>query len=402
MDSVERMGGGRVAVQLDAVAKDAFDNGNDGSSSEKEFGFLRIVSTMAVLQKKLGDDLPLSVGDWVELLLSANTSITGPWVWSLQLRDNRFIGLEETGRPWRGKLVSLRRLASVHDPFEPRPLGASVPAIRSKGAALKARYSLLNVAQPKPPAIVNAYLRRWGRAWRTSMPAALDVGQASFNVITPRLTNEPMLYFDVGQPIWFHLHNAPFGFSPPCSDAGIVILSHWDTDHYAFGRQNPKFHEKIWIAPAQSSVGPNANKFAQLLQKSGHLLLVGTGKSSRHRHGVRIVRCSGQSMNGSGLALHLRTFGRDILFTGDADYHEIPSMRGVRLSGLQIPHHGGKMAKEAIIPQSTFPSRAVISCGRPNRYNHPNGSTIQDHLGANWKVEITADMPQAPRGSKFL
>jgi hypothetical protein len=230
---------------------------------------------------------------------------------------------------------------------------------------------------------------------------ALDVGQASFNVIAPGLKPGPTLYFDVGQPIWFHLHNAPAGFSPPCPDQGVVVLSHWDTDHYAYGRQDPRFHNYIWFAPAQASVGPNANAFAKQLHELNKLHLVGTGKSPRHRRGVRLIRCKGTTINGSGLALHLRTMGRNVLFTGDAEYHEIPSMNGVGLGGVQIPHHGGKMAG-VVIPTGVAPSRAVVSCGRPNRYGHPNNDTIQDHLGANWNVAVTADMPDVPRGSKRL
>ncbi|WP_456798077.1 hypothetical protein [Bradyrhizobium sp. USDA 4473] len=212
-----------------------------------------------------------------------------------------------------------------------------------------------------------------------------------------------MLYFDVGQPIWFHLHNVPAGFSPPDSNGGFVVLSHWDTDHYAYGRQNESFHKKHWFAPAQTSVGPNAHTFAMQLHSLRRLHLVAPGKSSRNRRGARIIRCTGNSVNGSGLALHLRAVGRDILFTGDAEYHEIPSMQGIRLSGLQLPHHGGKLSGVAAIPSAlAAPARAIISCGRPNRYGHPSVVTISSHMKANWKVEVTAAMPGIPRGDRRL
>ena len=397
------MGGGRIAVQLDAIASQVFDSDDGRTGSEEGLGFLRIVSTAAVLQGMLNDDEPLSVGDWVEIEISPDKAVPGPWAWSLQLRENRFIGDERTGRPARGKVVAIRRLARASQPIDPKPLGASLPAARVRGSSLKRRYSLVGVAPIVTPADVNALLRQDGRAWGASQAYALDVGQASFNIVLPRLRSAPALIFDAGQPIWFHLHNFPAGFAPPAAANVIVVLSHWDTDHYAYGRQNTSLHDKLWIAPAQTSVGPNAEAFARQLSNTGNLLLVGRGRSSRHRRGVRVIRCSGKSVNGSGLALHLKSVGRDILLTGDADYHEIPSMQGVRLSGLQIPHHGGRLDPDAVIPAAlSTPARAIASCGVPNRYGHPNVATIAGHVTSGWNVSQTADAPGIPRGARRL
>lgn len=337
------MGRKRIAVQLDAVAAKIFDIGGDHLSSEEGLGFLRIVSTPTILQDMLGEAEPsLGVGDWVKLTVSSNLKKAGPRVWSLQLRNDQFVGGGEGGLPTRGKLIQISRLATASQPVPPHPLGASVPATLTKGSALKNRYSLLNVAPTIAPAALNGCLRQWSRIWALSKPIARDVGQANFNVIYPHsMRPGPTLYFDVGQPIWFHLHNLPPAFFAHCPKDSMIILSHWDTDHYAYGRQHPEFHELQWIAPAQASVGPNAHTFARKLRNLGRLQLVETGRSSRHRRGARIIRCSGSSMNGSGLALHLRTLGRNVLFTGDADYDEIPSMRGVRLSGLQYHIMGG-------------------------------------------------------------
>lgn len=395
------MGAGRIAVQIDSVAAKAFDS--QDSLPEEGYGFFRIVSTQAALQRMMEEDEPLAVGDWVQLFASPDEHIVGPRIWSLQLRENRFAGVEPTGRPGKGKLTRLRRLSRASRPIDPRPLGSAVTTQIVLGSALKTRYSLSTLDDPVPPGAINYFLRHWSRAWGTSEVIAYDVGQASFNVISPLLKGAPTLYFDVGQPIWFHIHNAPADFSPPSPKGGFVVLSHWDTDHYAYGRQNHSFHERLWFAPAQTAVGPNAYRFAKQLYDKGHLILVGKGKSSRHRRGVRIIRCVGHSINGSGLALHLRTNGRDILLTGDADYHEIPSLKGTHLTGLQLPHHGGRMSSFAKVPQAhSGPARAVISCGFPNRYRHPNPTTITDHQLAGWKLEITAAIGGKARGPRLL
>lgn len=401
VDSIEPMGGGRIAVQLDAIASDVFDSDGGKSKSEKGLGFLRIVSTADALQKMLADFESISIGDWIEVVTTPDLSARGPWVWSLQLREDRFVGDERTGRPTRGKVIGLRRLSRASQPIDPQPLGAAQSAQLAIGSSLKKRYSLAEMPCIVPPGRLNRDLRRFGRAWATAEAVAHDVGQASFNVISPQHTRGPLLFFDVGQPIWFHLHNAPSNFAPPSRPGGFVILSHWDTDHYAYGRQNSAFHKKCWIAPAQTSVGPNAETFARQLADDGKLILVGAGKSSRHRRGARIIRCNGHSINGSGLALHLKTFGRNILLAGDADYHEIPSIGGVRLSGLQVPHHGGGMSPLSVVPTaSERPARAVVSCGLPNRYGHPNDVNLKAHESAEWNIAQTASANGIPRGER--
>lgn len=396
------MKGDWIAIQLDSVAAEVFDHDEAASPKDVGLGFLRIVSTRAAIQRAMDSGEPLEVGDWVEAYVDP-MALEGARVWSLQLQGGRLVGGGPDGRPSKGRLVSLRRLAPASQPIDPRPLGGGVPVLRAKGSALKERFNLLNIATPHPPAAVNAHLRLRNRFWGVGRPWAYDVGQASFNAVLPPVEGDPVLYFDVGQPIWFHLHNAPSGFSPPYSEQGTVVLSHWDTDHYAYGRQNAGFHAMNWFAPAQSSVGPNAHAFARHLHGLKRLILVGPGRSSHHRRGARIIRCGGSSVNGSGLALHLRSRGRNVLLTGDAAYHEIPSMRGVRLEGVQLPHHGGRLVPTAVVPTGSGPSpRAVISCGLPNRYGHPDTGTISDHVAAGWRVEITAGSARSPRGPRPL
>ncbi len=397
------MSGNRIAVHFDSVAVEAFSKASDLSGSEMGLGFIRIVSTPAVLQKMIGEDDAISAGDWMEVRLTPDLSHPGPWAWTLQLLDNRFVGDALTRSPTRAKLISIIRLSQASQPRDPQSLGAAIPSTRIIGRELKRRYSLANIHSPISPGAANSRLRLWSRAWGASQVLVLDVGQASFNVISPSIPSFPTLYFDVGAPIWLHIHSIPSSFSPPQDSGGFVILSHWDSDHYAYGRQNPEFHEKTWFAPAQTSVGPNAYNFALYLYRRNRLRLVGKGFSTRPRRGARIIRCSGNSINGSGLSLHLRTLGREILLTGDADYNEIPGMGGIELSGLLVPHHGGKLAPFSVVPKAQAnAARAVVSCGLPNRYGHPDVNTLRAHLDAGWNVSVTAGFGSSPRGPRKL
>lgn len=407
------MRGDRIAVQLDVVTIEDFDQHQTDGLPTKELGFLRIVSTSKRLRHLLNEeapfgddtpqvDAPIGVGDWVKIKIKPGRSLTGPLVWVLELVEGQLRGGDGSLNPTEGRVAHLRRLSRGTDPLGPSDLGSAVTNAVSKARKLKRKYSLLNIMSPRSPAEVNHRLKRWGRIWQRSEAWALDVGQASFNVIHPVQGRGPSVFFDVGRPIWTHLHTLPPGFAPPKFRRGFVILSHWDSDHYAYGLDR-SLDDKFWFAPAQRSVGPTANSLALRLRALGRLWLVGTGKSARHRRGIRLVRCGGTTINGSGLALHLRALGRDLLLTGDADYDLIPSMSGVRLSGLQIPHHGGKLSPTSIIPLGHGQqARAVVSYGEPNRYGHPNDQTFLDHDAANWNVSFTAPRPGVPRGKRQI
>lgn len=400
-------------MQLDAVTIEDFDQNEPAGLPTKELGFVRIVSTSRRLRYLTNQvappdddtpqaDAPLRVGDWVKIKIEPGRSLSGPRIWILELQDGQLRGADGSEYPSEGRIVHLRRLSSGSDALGASDLGSAVPTAVCKARKLRRKYSLANFMPLQSPAQVNHYLRRWGRIWRQSQAWALDVGQASFNVIPAAQGRGPSVFFDVGKPIWFHLHNLPKGFRPPRFKGGFVILSHWDSDHYAYALDG-SLDGKFWFAPAQTSVGPTANSLAQRLHDLGRLCLVGTGKSARHQRGIRLVRCSGTTTNGSGLALHQRALGRDLLLTGDADYDLIPSVTGVRLSGLQIPHHGGKMSATSIIVRGHGQrARAVVSCGEPNRYNHPNAQTLLDHQAANWSVSFTADRPGIPRGRRQI
>lgn len=397
------MNGGRIAVHLDAVAVDKFDPYNPVPSDENALGLLRIVSTHRRLRTLLEDDANLQPGDWVEVKVASEQG--QPEVWSLQLEGGRFIGREEGGRerPSQSNIVSIRRLSRYGEAGAPQPLGAGVTRAAINARHLRTVYSLNSLSHQVTPALVNWLLAHGGKLFETSIVEVVDVGQASFNCLRRDNAADALLYFDVGQPVWFHLHSLPKGFSLKSPDPrSVVVLSHWDTDHYAYGRQNKEFHDLLWIAPAQASVGPNAYKFAKQLSDAGNLLLVGPGKSSRHRRGVRLIRSNGKSINGSGLSLHLKALGRNILLTGDADYNEIPGIGGINFSGLQIPHHGGRLSTGCVIPNGHGKAHAVASCGMPNRYKHPNQITLRDHSDAGWHVSITAQFARAPRGNRII
>lgn len=395
------MGGGRIAVHVDAISEKTFAPKNTRLGQEG-LGFLRINSTNKRLEEFLGDDDPLVPGDWLEIETDSD-KVSKPNIWGLQLQDGRLIGFDESGKAARTKLKYMKRLLRGTDTREPEDVNSAIAPHIKKAKSVRERFSLENLLPHTSCNSANAALSMHARDWNKSLTTIHDVGQANFCTIKPASNSDVMLFFDVGEPIWTHLHTLPRNFSQIAKSSSIVVLSHWDSDHYAYGLQNASFHNCIWIAPAQRSVGPNAYRLANILCEAGNLTLVGPGRSSRHRRGLRIIRCNGRNINGSGLALHIKAFNRDLLLTGDADYNNIPGIHAMRLHGIQIPHHGGPLSKRSVVPPArSTNAKAIASCGLPNRYDHPNLETLRLHSAASWHSELTASFAGRPRGDRVL
>lgn len=403
VDSVEAMGGPMVAIHLDAVLADYFDDRADvqDAAPEKALALLRIVSTHRRLGEFMEDESPLRPGDWVEIALTEDEG--GSRVWVLGMENDVYRGPDDRFPrvPGRARVVSLVRLPTLDEGPEPRSVGAAaVPGMlarRRKGTRLKETFDLRRLGVLTPPALVNNVLR--GRLLAGATATALDVGQAAFCTVS--VGGRPLLYFDVGKPLWYHIHNLPKGFTPPVNPSAWVILSHWDYDHFAYGRESAAFRRMLWIAPAQR-VGPGAHRFASHLWTAKRLILVGQGGSSRIRRGARIIRCTGRDNNGSGLALHLVGRHREVLLTGDADYGVIPGISRP-LGGVTVPHHGSGAVPHAPVPPAAgVGARAVVSYGSPNRYGHPASAVVADHQAAGWTVSSTAGGGAGPRGDRDL
>jgi beta-lactamase superfamily II metal-dependent hydrolase len=114
-----------------------------------------------------------------------------------------------------------------------------------------------------------------------------------------------------------------------------------------------------------------------------------------------ILKCCGPetNRNASGLVLQVQANKGSILLTGDAGYDFIPAIAKNNLIGLTVPHHGGVGAG---IPPAPKVKEAVatISYGIPNRYGHPNNTTINDH--SLWSVKKTIYPGTRRRGDIFL
>lgn len=157
----------------------------------------------------------------------------------------------------------------------------------------------------------------------------------------------PICYFDLGCGVYRNARTRPSNIQfCNCPDPPPpVILSHWDTDHWAGALEDTRFLESRWGAPRQS-IGPTHTKFAsKILQSGGSILIVPDRPLSvrwrGHREYITLQRATGRSRNDSGLVMQVwnRRKKKRWLLTGDADYEHIPKLPR-KAAAITVPHHG--------------------------------------------------------------
>jgi hypothetical protein len=230
--------------------------------------------------------------------------------------------------------------------------------------------------------------------------AVYDVGQGAANSGSPP-SNKPAFYFDFGGGVRSHTATRPHSTPDLCLCADpLIMLSHWDSDHWSSGPLVAKSLTLDWIAPYQTVTSPHLT-FAGSIKSAGGTLLVskaaaGTCFSSGQTH---LYRASGTTRNDSGFTLNLDppTTGEPFFFPGDADYQFVAGKPSTS-AGMTATHHGGNW-RSAVGPPSAGGGgrlRVVFSYGSPNTYGHPTGRSTTDHGRAGFH-RLNTPLRIAPR-----
>ncbi|MBS4724367.1 hypothetical protein [Aeromonas veronii] len=243
----------------------------------------------------------------------------------------------------------------------------------------------------------------------------LDVGQANWNLICdsvncPKSPPKVLLSFDCGMPTGYNKGTLP---SPPIDPYFHfykdmwIILSHWDTDHWAGAAFNQPIYNKRgikinwknealdckWLVPNQGKnatgqkITPNAWRLALALHRNKKLFIWPKNLDYlRLRDGSTIVKCQSMSNSGrnnnNGLALivhhhNVDPFIEGPLYTmcpGDADYISIyqnlikSGLKNSHFIGLIASHHGGKINSA---PPRTHMFLNTIIYSNGHKYGHP-------------------------------
>lgn len=226
----------------------------------------------------------------------------------------------------------------------------------------------------------------------------MDIGQGSANAIICKC-GFPSFYYDVGCGVYRNARTTPTPLNFCTCFAKVVILSHWDSDHWAGATKDTSLQKLEWIAPRQS-IGPRHTAFVSSLLAMGGKLHIFPAVLSPQKTGttrvVEIRKCTGtfNDRNGSGLVIVISNTidHRSWLLTGDAPYNKIPGTIPTDLSAVVIPHHGADMGASSIppLPALTGYQRLLYSFGPDNKHGrtavtHPTMAAMNKHETKSWK-----------------
>jgi len=222
-----------------------------------------------------------------------------------------------------------------------------------------------------------------------------DVGQGSA-VGLADANEDIQLYFDLGAGVYRNHFTRPNPLRFCWRKARVVVLSHWDSDHWAGEASDPHAAKMTWIAPRQT-LGPSHAAFASRIAAAGGKLLIwGASPPSLSvaagSQTLKFSRCTGTSRNGSGIAAEVSNphLHRQWLLTGDARYDEIP-LRPTNPIGVVVPHHGADMGNGSIPPlRPRGYVRLLYSFGPGNKHGrsnvqHPTSAAMTSHEARGWQ-----------------
>ncbi len=214
--------------------------------------------------------------------------------------------------------------------------------------------------------------------------AAYDVGQGAANALLDG-SETAVLYFDLGCGVYGNKHTTPtpLRFCWRATSATAIVLSHWDSDHWAGEVGDPNAYARIWLAPRQKISIKHATFASKILGAGGAMLIWGSVPThlsvplgARH---MRLARCNGppSSRNDSGISCLIEdtTLPEAWLLTGDAGYHKLNQT----VSGSHNRHRRSASRRDdadkefAALPSDRLRSRALL-VGAGNKHGKDEGA----------------------------
>ncbi|MFI8581039.1 hypothetical protein [Ectopseudomonas khazarica] len=237
--------------------------------------------------------------------------------------------------------------------------------------------------------------------------AIYDVGQGNSNALISSTSETcPVVYYDMGCGIGAHASTAPTGLDFCTCNDPLVILSHWDQDHWAGALHiKSKALPLTWVVPRQQLDAVHKSFAHEIVSAGGRLLVLDMPKnkagSSRLPNGqhLKFTVGLGSSRNNSGIVLAVENndpqFSSSWLLTGDCAYSHIPkSLQYHPPVAVVAPHHGGVTKLNTVAPSPAIHNgynRLIYSYGPDNKFRttrHPTSSSVRIHELAGWDMGI--------------
>ncbi|MFC1800745.1 hypothetical protein ACFLYT_01680 [Nanoarchaeota archaeon] len=247
------------------------------------------------------------------------------------------------------KLIDLKDVPVIQYPTRTKG-GSKKPAerkiklrssvISKKSNKMKKKYRIEKTDR-KIKGLVKGIKKKIGRVQPNAV-AVLDVGQGNFNIIYDN-NNHPMVYFDVGCGCHQHTQTAPPNVNKQIPAPDVIILSHWDEDHWEIADTQNNNHLKNvdWVVPEQT-VGPVTHNFYQDIQPYPRVIRY-NHSLTRDEITFELIKCTGTNMNNSGVALVTSYPGSAddyVLLPGDAQFRYFTSIHWESFLFINAPHHG--------------------------------------------------------------
>ncbi|MDO4170744.1 MAG: DNA internalization-related competence protein ComEC/Rec2 [Lachnospiraceae bacterium] len=194
----------------------------------------------------------------------------------------------------------------------------------------------------------------------------------------------------------------PFLKSQGIKSLDYVIITHFDEDHYS------GVEEMLGSYPIRNlMIFQNVEKTEQgyqrilaLAKKSG-VTICECSRGTKLKDGAISLECQfpqkdyQAEKNQQSLVFLLRYKEVRCLFTGDLELEgeaDFLKMNVSKAEVLKVGHHGSKNATSEELLKKVEPDFAVISCGKNNRYGHPNAETLQRLQDAGCQITSTVDV----------
>lgn len=211
--------------------------------------------------------------------------------------------------------------------------------------------------------------------------------------------------------------NADVDVRMPVSRSRLLMVTHWDEDHWSSASKGIQAKDASWIVPRQVT-SPRAVRFSASLNDIHCIPEKHVGQTIRFAsaNGDYVLAqkigsfpgafAKNEDCNKSGVALaivhHTNNGAEAILLPGDAPFDSVAPFvslekQGVKLRGIVAFHHGAGTHWTASTDKllRNWPQAptldVVFSCSRPNSYSHPDDRRYKALLpGANF--QMTADL----------
>lgn len=164
----------------------------------------------------------------------------------------------------------------------------------------------------------------------------------------------------------------------------VVVLTHPHPDHMGglerVLRELPVDELRIPRLPL-----PSEADFSSLLAHTRARRVIGPRGAWAARSGLEVLAPPPEfdprdNVNDGSLVTRVRYGRRSFLFPGDVETRaEAALVEGGALQAdvLAAPHHGSRTSSTPAFLEAVAPEIVVISCGRWNRYGHPNGEVLR-------------------------